>query len=149
VRSFTRLLERELAVGPWLAELKRAVAQDRADDYPICVGGTHSQQLGELRDLLTITPGQKIVYVTDVSDTPANREAIVALARDADVLFIEAAFARADAGLAAERAHLTTEAAGELARAAGARRVEPFHFSPRYAGEEAGMLAEVSAAFSG
>jgi ribonuclease Z len=148
----TRLLGRGLAVGPWLAELKRAVAEDRADDYPISTDAAHARQpipLGELRDLLTITPGQKIAYVTDVSDTPANREAIVALARDADVLFIEAAFARADAALAAERAHLTTEAAGELARAAGAHRVEPFHFSPRYAGEEADMLAEVSAAFSG
>jgi len=35
------------------------------------------------------------------------------------------------------------------ARAAGVRRVEPFHFSPRYAGEEERMLAEVMAAFSG
>jgi len=37
-------------------------------------------------------------------------------ALNADVLFIEAAFAQADAQLAAELAHLTTNAAGRLAR---------------------------------
>jgi ribonuclease Z len=30
---------------------------------------------------------------------------------------------------------------------ANVRRVEPFHFSPRYAGEEGRMVAEVMAAF--
>jgi len=73
----------------------------------------------------------------------------VKLARNADALFIEAAFAQADAALASERAHLTTRAAGEIARAAGARRIEAFHFSPRYAGEEQRMLDEVAAAFAG
>jgi len=65
------------------------------------------------------------------------------------LLFIEAAFAQADAALALERAHLTTDAAGNLARQAGVRRVEPFHFSPRYSGQETRMLAEVMAAFTG
>jgi ribonuclease Z len=105
--------------------------------------------LGTLRSALTVTPGQKIAYVTDAADTAANRDAIIALARNADVLFIEAAFAQADAALAAERAHLTTAAAGRIAREAGVRQVEPFHFSPRYAGEEARMLNEVMAAFAG
>jgi len=70
-------------------------------------------------------------------------------ALNADVLFIEAAFAQADAQLAAELAHLTTDAAGRLARAAGMRRVEPFHFSPPYSGQEARLINEVMAAFVG
>jgi ribonuclease Z len=98
---------------------------------------------------VTVTPGQKIAYVTDVADTVANRQASVRLALNADVLFIEAAFAEADAALAAERAHLTTAAAGSIARAAAVRRVEPFHFSPRYSGQEARLLNEVMAAFAG
>jgi ribonuclease Z len=69
------------------------------------------------------------------ADTPANRQVIIDLVRGADLLFIEAAFAEADTGIAAERAHLTTSGVGEIARAAEARRVEPFHFSPRYQGE--------------
>jgi ribonuclease Z len=87
--------------------------------------------------------------VTDVADAPSNRGAIVRLVANADLLFIEAAFAEADAALAAERAHLTTAAAGAIARQARVRRVEPFHFSPRYAGDDARMLEEVQRAFEG
>jgi ribonuclease Z len=105
--------------------------------------------IGVLRDVLTVTPGQKIAYVTDAADTAENRKAIIDLARGADLLFIEAAFSQSDTALAAERAHLTTAAAGSIAREAGVRRVEPFHFSPRYAGREEPMLAEVMAAFAG
>jgi hypothetical protein len=51
--------------------------------------------------------------------------------------------------LAAERAHLTTASAGEIARAARVKRVEPFHFSRRYEGDEERLLREVAAAFEG
>ena len=149
-----RLEERQLPVGPWLSALKRAVVEGLPDDFPISVaaprddGVARAMPLGALRDLVTVTPGQKVAYVTDVADTAANRETIVALARGADVLFIEAAFAQDDAAQAAARAHLTTTAAGEIARAAGAKRVEPFHFSARYAGEDERMMAEVQTAFA-
>jgi ribonuclease Z len=150
-----RLEELRLPVGPWLRALKRAVIEKRPDDHAILVDGepgkapAREMPLGALRELVTVAPGQKIGYVTDVADTPANRAAIVELVAGADILFIEAAFAAADAELAAERAHLTTAAAGRIARAAAVRRVEPFHFSPRYAGQEEQMLAEVAAAFAG
>jgi ribonuclease Z len=148
-----RLLERGLPIGPWLRSLKKAVVERRADDHLICIDEAATSDrlvpLASLRDLLTVTTGQKIAYVTDVADTPANRAAIVALVQNADILFIEAAFAGGDAALARERGHLTTTAAGEIAREAHVRRVEPFHFSPRYAGEQERMLAEVMAAFRG
>jgi ribonuclease Z len=151
----TRLAELDLPVGPWLRELKRAVVENWPDDAIIKVraraGSPDAREipLGALRGVVTVTSGQKIAYVTDVADTPSNRSAIIKLACNADLLFIEAAFAQADVGLAAERAHLTTRAAGEIARAAGVRRLEPFHFSPRYAGEEQRMLDEAAAAFAG
>ncbi|MGC1827119.1 MAG: MBL fold metallo-hydrolase, partial [Pseudolabrys sp.] len=148
-----RLEELGLPIGPWLRELKRAVVERKSDGDLIQVGiRTTSQDvnempLGILRKAITVTPGQKVAYVTDAANTSANRAAIIALALNADLLFIEAAFAEADAQLATERAHLTTDAAGRLARAAGVRRVEPFHFSPRYSGQEARMMNEVMAAF--
>jgi ribonuclease Z len=147
-----RLAERGLPVGPWLRSLKSAIVEGRADDHLIHIDGTttsagHIERLGSLRDLLTVTTGQKIAYVTDVADTPANRDAIIALARNSDILFIEGAFAARDAELARQRAHLTTSAAGQIARAANVRRIEPFHFSPRYTGEEQRLLVEVMAAF--
>jgi ribonuclease Z len=138
-----------LHIGPWLQDLKRAITQNSPDDYVIQMDEGREMPLERLRDLVTVTPGQKIAYVTDVADTPSNRKAIVELARGADILFIEATFAKADALLAAERAHLTTAAAGEIARAAHVHRVEPFHFSSRYEGEEEEMLKEVLTAFAG
>lgn len=145
-----RLAELGLPTGPWLQDLKRAVVEGRPEDCPIHVDArVPALNLGVLRSAFTVTPGQKLVYVTDVADTPANREAIVALARGADLLFIESRFAAADAHHAAERAHLTTTAAGWMAREAGVRRVEAFHFSPRYEGREAQMLGEVAHAFDG
>jgi ribonuclease Z len=138
----TRLAERGLPVGAWLTELKHAVIAGQPDDTRLKIRERASgpvlreMPLAALRDVLTVTPGQKIGYVTDAADTPANRAAIIALVEGADILFIESAFAAGDAALAAERAHLTTRAAGEIARAAGVKRVEPFHFSARYEGEE-------------
>jgi ribonuclease Z len=149
-----RLDELGLPVGPWLRALKRAVIDNRPDDHPILVDAvsagapTRRLPLGKLRQVVTVAPGQKIGYVTDVADTPANRGAIIELVRGADILFIEAAFAAADAPLASQRAHLTTLAAGEIAREAAVRRVEPFHFSPRYTGQADRMLSEVTAAFA-
>jgi ribonuclease Z len=150
-----RLADMGLPVGPWLRELKQAVLDNRPDDHRVRIGPSGQpaaigeMPLGALRAAVTVTPGQKIAYVTDAADTEQNRAAIVGLARNADLLFIEATFAQADAALAAERAHLTTAAAGEIARAARVCRVEPFHFSPRYAGEDRRMLDEVMAAFAG
>ena len=147
----TRLEARGLPAGPWLQGLKAAVAEGRPDDHPVPVfarageaASAPVQPLGTLRDLVGIRPGQRVAYLTDFADTPANRAAAVALVAGADILFIEAPFAAGDAALALDRRHLTTRAAGEIARAAGARRVEPFHFSPRYMGEEARLLAEVA-----
>lgn len=143
-----RLEERGLPVGAWLQPLKRAVRDRLGDDHPIILPTGGTAPLGMLRDVVSIGAGQKIAYVTDLADTPANRDATVDLARGADMLFIESRFSAADREQAAHRAHLTTRAAGEIARAAAVRRVEPFHFSPRYAeGGEDAMIAEVRAAF--
>ena len=149
----TRLEALGLPVGPWLRDLKEAIVASASDDAPIEIRASATDPalvtlpLGQLRDIVTLTPGQKVAYVTDAADTPANRAAIVRLVEDADLLMIEATFAADDAALAARRTHLTTVAAGEIARAARVRRVEPFHFSPRYADREADMLREVQASF--
>ena len=143
-----RVLERGLALGQWLGPLKQAVRDGRGDDHLVELPDGSMVPLAQCRDLLTVEPGQKLGYVTDVRDTAANRAAIANLCKDADTLFIEASFAAADADKAHQRAHLTTRAAGEIARQAGSRRVEPFHFSPRYDGMEEKLLAEVRDAFA-
>lgn len=129
------------------------MAEGRPDYHSIPVYARASEAqnapvlpLGALRDLISVTPGQRLAYLTDFADTPANRTAAVALACGADILLIEALFAAADAALALDRRHLTTRAAGEIAHEVSVRRIEPFPFSPRYLGQEAGLLAEVAAA---
>jgi len=145
----TRLAERGLAVGPWLQGLKRAVlaGQDAAATIP----GPSGQPLpvNTLLDCVEVTPGMKLAYVTDVVFSEANAAAIVELARGADTLFIESVFLDAAAARAADKRHLTAGQAGRLARAAGVKAVEPFHFSPIYRGREVELRAELERAFQG
>ncbi|WP_212524735.1 MBL fold metallo-hydrolase [Actibacterium sp. MT2.3-13A] len=146
-----------LGTGPWLNELKAAALRGDPDDRIIRAawktpGGVAERNLplGLLRrECLRFEPGQKIAYVTDARHTQENQRRIVALARDADLLFIETTFAAGEDALALERGHLTAGQAGRLARRAGARRAEPMHISPRYAGVEDQILAQFARAFAG
>ncbi len=136
----SRLDERGLPSGPWLTELKRRARSGEPDDTPVQVrwrtrAGSREQTftLGELkRGVLEFVPGQKVCYVTDVSGQRSNFQTLEEFVRAADLLFIETVFLEADRDLAARKAHLTTTQAGEIARAAGVRQAEIFHFSARY-----------------
>src|SRR5206468_10069462 len=108
----SRLDERGIETGQWLQALKAAVLAGAPGDFPILLPGGEQRPLGQLRDLVTVSRGQKIAHVTDVADTPANRRAIARLAIGADLFFLEARFAAADADAARQRAHLTTTATG-------------------------------------
>lgn len=144
-------------VGPWLRELKLAILRDDPDETPFRVWWREDgdireteRPLGELKTELTrIVPGQKIAYVTDVAWSEDNSAAIVALARNADLLYIETPFLDQDAELAARKRHLTAAQAGRLAREAGVQRMIPFHFSPRHSDREDALRREAEAAFTG
>ena len=137
-----------IPIGPWLKEAKRAVRRGDPDDSPIAIRSDQSIPLGELkRHALRSAPGQKIAYVVDAAYHDRNVEKIVALAKGADQLFIEAAFLEADADIAAQRRHLTARQAGEIARQAGASRFVPFHFSARYRTREGELRCEAERAF--
>ena len=84
------------------------------------------------QEIVTITPGQKIVYVADCCYSPDNVEKIVTLARGADIFFCEAAFLDRDRDKARAKDHLTARQAGIIAREAGVKQLNIFHFSPRY-----------------
>jgi ribonuclease Z len=143
-----------LAPGPWLSRFKAALVAgaDPGQEFetpPGPGGGPRRFELGELsRRIARITAGQKIAYVTDVGDTPANRRAISELACGADLLFIEAVFLDSERDQAAAKHHLTARQAGEIAAQAGVKRYSLFHFSPRYEGREAEILAEAGRAFA-
>ncbi len=153
----TRLEELRLPTGPWLTELKRKVRAGAPDDTPVVIRwrtreGAREQTfpLGELkRNVLEFVPGQKVCYVTDVSETERNLAALSAFVRHADLLFIEAVFLDEDLELARRKAHLTARCAGTIARAAEVKVAVPFHFSTRYMDREEALRAEFTDEFQG
>ena len=137
-----------LPVGAWLNDAKRAVRRGAPDDSLIQVSHYVSVPLGRLKQhALRTARGHRIAYVVDAAFHAANSAKILALAGGANELFIETAFLQEDVTLAAERRHLTAAQAGMLARQAGAARVVPFHFSPRYIRREDELRREMEAAW--
>jgi ribonuclease Z len=148
-----RLTALGLKTGPWLADFKQALYDGRDSESnfeaPSDKGKTRRFRLRELAEQIAlITAGQKIAYIADVAYSSKNQEKIIALAKDADQLFIEAAFLEVHQNIAAEKHHLTARQAGTLAARAGAKQFTIFHFSPRYTDQEHLLQEEARAAFA-
>ena len=152
-----RLVRAGFGTGAWLRDLKHAVLTSAPGATPIAMrwqdrNGDHAttQTVDELRPLiLDVVPGRRIGYVTDLRYTEQNVDTLTQLLTGVDVLYIESVFLEVDAAHGARKNHLTAHQAGTIARRIGAKAVVPFHFSPRYEGRPAELLAEVRAAWSG
>ncbi len=151
------LHEAGLPVGSWLKEVKDYLWEGRPDDFQFTATlfFEHRREerafiLGDIKErFVTITRGQKIVYVVDVRYDAENEANIVELAREADQFFCESPYLEADAGKAYERYHLTARQAGLMAKRANVRELTVFHFSPRYTGQGARLVDEAMIAFRG
>jgi ribonuclease Z len=120
--------------GQDIGRLQRAGRLERSG------GVVHLAEVSEPRR------GQKFAFIMDTRLCDAAFE----LADDTDLLVCESTFADADAALAADYGHLTAGQAGQIAAAAGARRLVLTHFSQRYddtAGEQ--LLRDAAAAYDG
>lgn len=143
--------EMGLTPGPWLYAFKQAMYagldSESIFEIPPGYAGPDSRfTIGELaRRLAVITGGRKIAYITDAACHEQNLEKIVRLAKDADHLFIEAAFLDTDKEIARRKKHLTACQAGRIAAEAGAKKFTLFHFSPRYSGRYGQFLSEAEA----
>ena len=143
-----RLSAMGLEPGPWIGDLKEQLLA-RNPQAMITLPNGSTQSAGSLGDeLVLIKPGKKLVYATDLADTPDNRQRLVALAKHAHTLFCEAPFIEAHAEQGQRTGHLTARACGEIASAAGVARLIPFHFSRRYADDPQQLFDELSAACS-
>jgi ribonuclease Z len=151
-----RLKALHVPVGPWLRQLKEALYEQRnpGERFHV-VWKEHGKEreatfrLGDLaRQITRVSPGQKIVYIVDVIFAPENIEKMIDFARNADQLFIEAAFLDAEAHVARRKYHLTAKQAGIVARKAGVKHVTLFHFSPRYAHTGSLLEGEAREAFT-
>jgi ribonuclease Z len=130
------MLPAELATrgiaGPDIGRLKR--------DGQLTRGGASVR----LADVSAPRRGQKFAFVMDTRLCDAAFE----LADDADLLVCESTFADADAALAADYGHLTAGQAGQIAAAAGVRRLVLTHFSQRY-NDPAQLLRDAAAVYDG
>jgi len=149
-----RLTDLGLEIGPWLREFKQALFnhQDPDSKFEVKFGRGNIRKkefiLGDLTNRITIiTPGQKITYITDMLYCEPNIKKVVEFAKDADHLFIEAAFLEKDKDIAEKKFHLTAKNAGMIAGMAGVKQFTLFHFSPRYASMEDLFQEEALAAY--
>jgi ribonuclease Z len=145
-----RVLALGLDIGPWLNDFKKAMFSEQPPEsvFEISDGSKPPRKetyvLGDLANQIAlVTPGQKVSYVADVIYNPANVEKILTLAKNADHLFIEAAFLEKEKDMAERKCHLTAWQAGSIAAKACVKQFTPFHFSPRYMGS--GHLLETEA----
>jgi ribonuclease Z len=144
--------------GPWLSELKEALRRGEPDEFVVTArwrqkDGQEQRRdfaLGDVRGrLVKETRGQKLAYVVDTLYSPDNAARIAALADGADLFFCESPFLDEDTEQATGRYHLTARQAGLLGRAARARKLVVFHFSPRYSGQAERLYQEAQDAFRG
>ena len=94
---------------------------------------------------MQITAGEKLVYATDLADTPENRKKLVKLAARTQTFFCEASFAQAEVEQARRTGHLTAAACAEIANAAQVKHLVPFHLSRRYEKTPERVYAEIRA----
>jgi ribonuclease Z len=130
-----------LEVGPWLNEFKQVLYNNKDPDseFEVKYGRQALSKkifiLGDLaKQIALLTPGQKVAYIADAGYSKSNVDKIVRLAKNADHLFIEAAFLEKDRDIAEKKCHLTAWQAGSIAGKARVMQFTPFHFSPRYKG---------------
>lgn len=151
------LIKLGFSVGPWLRELKEYIWEDKPESTMVKIprdGGEKEEvqetALADLkREIVTITPGQRISYVADCCYTQENVDKIVKLTQDADIFFCEAAFLEEDRDKARAKDHLTARQAGIIAQRAGVKALNVFHFSPRYEGCPESLEKEAQEAFKG
>jgi ribonuclease Z len=125
------LKEKALPVGPWLSDLKNAMREEKLGDTEFIISN-RKYYLEELKEITTITKGQKVSYVTDASLSDENIKKIIDLVRDSDTLYCEAYFLEKDRERALERFHLTAKTAGKIAKEAKVKNLVVMHFSPKY-----------------
>jgi ribonuclease Z len=126
---------RELGIpeGPLWGRIHRGLALTLDDGRTIEPG----ELVGPLR------PGRRVVITGDTRPCDAT----IAASNGADLLVHEATFGDEEAERASQTGHSTAREAGEVARAAGVRRLVLTHFSARYSRDASELEREARSVF--
>jgi ribonuclease Z len=145
----SRFNELGYRVGPWIGVFKESILAGCMDDMINVTSTTGIMRIrvGDLfNELVIITKGYKLAYITDIRASEDNLKRIGALADDVDILFIEAYYLAERQHQAYEKAHLTAAQAGMIARMLRAKKVVPVHISPRYHDRVDKIMGELDSA---
>jgi ribonuclease Z len=111
-----KMKEMGLGRGAWLKKLKK----DGVAEY--------KGKKVKIEDVSNVKPGLRVVYTGDTKPC----EAVIRIAKGADLLIHDATFAEEDEG----KAHTDVKQAARIAKEAGVKQLILTHFSRRYATKE-------------
>jgi ribonuclease Z len=134
-----------LRPGPWL----QRVRGPQADDEEVVVVEGTPRRLRDLQDdLLVVTPGDSVAYLTDFLLDEAAVERLTDALKGVAAVVCESQYRHADLELACRKYHMTATQVAHLASRAGVGRLVLFHLSDRYPPEEwPDLLAEARIVF--
>lgn len=141
-----KLFARGLKPGPWLKRLRGPVAE--AGEL-IAIGGVE-HSLGALQaELLVVTPGESIAYLTDFRMTSQTTEMLASCLHGVNTVVCESQYRASDRDLAEKVMHSTVDEVATMAAKAEVGQLILFHFSDRYeAQDRRAMLDEARAIFA-
>ena len=148
----------DLPVGPWLADLKAAVHRDEPDDLPMrhplarrdrraSRARTSAGRTAAPLPLRGARPAHRLCHGRAAPTRPTSAPSSTWPGMPTSFTARRPSWPRTPRWRRA-RGHLTAYDIGTLARRAGARRLIPFHYSPRYSERAGEVEAEARKAFT-
>ncbi len=141
------LTKKGYKAGTWLGKLKSCILAGNTGQILRVKTSSGDREIpaGELKEeLVVITEGQSIAYVTDIAFTERNRSALAILGKGFGRLYIETFYLDELRGLALRRGHLTAAQAGKIAASMKAGQAFPMHVSPRFHDRMDEIFAEMT-----
>lgn len=121
-----KVIEMGLSMGAWLQEVKNGTLSE------IEIQGK-KYEVAELRkDILQITKGQNIAYLTDFLWDDATKKLLKQVLKEKELVICEAQYLHEDLELAIKNYHTTVVQTAEIMKEANIGQLILFHISQRY-----------------
>ncbi len=138
--------------GPWVSELKNALAARETDRMITAVRGGKEIILTAAQleaELVVIRPPQSVTYITDCAPTADNIEKAVRFAARSTLLIIEAVFLDEDEEHAIKKNHLTLNRSKDIFFRSNSEYVRFAHFAARYENDKSTFMSRLYEGMNG